>query len=877
MKMMRTLLLTCLLTLFAWQISAQAPVKIYSGESVPTAQGWTEQKLDATINDLAAPTTQAAASGVLKLTSTNAANQFSQLNWYKTGLDLGFSTGFTIEIKAKVTSADKTGAFNIQGFDKAGKGFRIGILSNAVTEQTDPFVATNVLATGLTNGDGFHIYRIVVAPNSEAKVYRDGVALGTFQLKTFQFDNIVENGGFEDDEFPDFISNAQMTLVTDPEKVRFGEQALELYNEGFVTNEWSYIEGARTREFALKPETKYELYITRRRTFAEPYCWRDLGAFYDFQKGTLGLKGENVDDRNTNVTFGSCNDDVWLTHPQDFTTPPEAKTIRLEFPTWIRDGNKFEVSTSLDNVILREKPTLEVVPAPERLQIPTLPAGITNLIKNGDFEDITINNDGTPYEWALASNGGETENIPAEFNELWNGEVRIQDQNKPDDFNGGDEFYAHSGTKCFRFSTLNMDGQGKGRNFDYAIELEAGKTYCFNFWHRSPKWDDWGWMRVRIGDDVIWGHELKGRNNHWANANLIFTTTAENKTLHIYTDSDSHGDWWNIYLDDLVLYEVPAGTSTDPQISGKTNLIANGDFENTSLGNDGKPYTWALASGSEGDDDNYPVAWSDMWGAYVRLQDKQKIHDTGNQWSNSGNNSLRFSYLNDRGKAQEFEGISGDVEPNAYRTNMNFVKELEPNKTYTFVFWIKTANYPDRGWLFVNCGERRIWEEELSTKYINWTRQSVTFSTTESDRSLRMYTELSGWYNFYIDDVFLFEEDEYIPPTGVDSYLAFGKSTGTSSTDVEIEYITLSRDETGLQPIKTAANLRIYPNPVVDGILTIDNIQSLNGKIEIYSIVGTLVKIYNVTGSTTTINVSSLATGTYIVRVDGKSARMLKK
>jgi len=49
------------------------------------------------------------------------------------------------------------------------------------------------------------------------------------------------------------------------------------------------------------------------------------------------------------------------------------------------------------------------------------------------------------------------------------------------------------------------------------------------------------------------------------------------------------------------------------------------------------------------------------------------------------------------------------------------------------------------------------------------------------------------------------------------------------------------------------------------------------GQIEVYSIVGTLVKTYNITGVTTTIDVSTLPAGTYIVKADGKNTVMLKK
>lgn len=1014
----KTLLFTCALPLFAWQSFAQSPVTVYSGASVPTEQGWNESKLDATVNDLAAPTTATVESGVLKLTSTNAANQFSERKWIKSDLDFNLNTGFTLEIKAKITVADKTGAFNIQGYDKTGKGFRIGILSNAVTEQTNPFAATKVLASDITNGDGFHIFRIACSPLGVAAVYRDNVLLGTFPLTTFQFDNIIENGGFEDADYPDFASNGILSRVTDPKLKRYGNFALEMNSDGKVTNGYSNIEGAHTREIPVKPNTDYDISITRRRTANEPWAWRDMGAFYDFNKGCIGLKGINEDGRDEarRPMFASVNDRVWQVHNQSITTPADAKTIRFEFPSWERDGNKRSVTSSFDNFTFREKVTNTVGATPN----PTagfpevvLHEGYVNLIQNGGFEDHTINHDGSEYIWALSNEADANNNEPVALNPLWNGNVRIQKNDKPDDQLGGQ--WARSGTSSLRFSTL---GNG-ANNFDFTKELEAGKTYRFNFWHRNPHWNDYGWIRVKIGDQIIWGHQLGGRNNVWANCDLVFTTSEANKTLHLYSTSDTHGGWMNIFFDDLVLYEMAETTLVDTQIQGKTNLIANGDFEDVNLGNDGQPYTWALASEYSGDDDNYPVKYSEMWGSYVRLQDKQKITDTGLIWAHSGSKALRFSYLDDYGKAQAFEGLANDVLPNAYRTNLDFKKELEPNKTYTFVFWLKTSNYGDRGRIAVANGDKLLWEEELSTKYINWTRQSITFSTTASNRTLRLFTKFTGWFNFYLDDLFLFEEDVYVPAPESDgnAYLAFGKSTGASSTDVEVEYIKVDNtgsyihtavfnsnggsavasqvvDGTVTEPVNPTKNgyqfagwyanlvlttaydfntpvtndlvlyakwneeytitfnldggigitdstytveseaivlplptkegfnfvgwydnselsgtpitsvpqgstgdkefwakweiatnvndvrkesLNLYPNPVTDGLLTIDNIQSTDKMIEVYNVLGVRTGLYDIKGSKTEIDLSVLPAGTYIIRVDGQTARILKK
>ena len=119
--------------------NAQVLDTIYNATSLlPTAAGWNELKLDATINTSAAAVSQLNEDGVLKLRAVDSNNKCSQLGWYKTGLGLNLSTGYTIEIKAKVNNSAGNGSFNIQGFDNEGKGFRLGIYNNYLKNQSNP-------------------------------------------------------------------------------------------------------------------------------------------------------------------------------------------------------------------------------------------------------------------------------------------------------------------------------------------------------------------------------------------------------------------------------------------------------------------------------------------------------------------------------------------------------------------------------------------------------------------------------------------------------------------------------------------------------------------------------------------------------------------
>ena len=894
---MRTFIFYSFLACFVFtcaQGNAQSLKKIYSGKDSPTQTGWTELKMDKTISPAteavatATPTvaTVALPDGVLQLRSTtnaanaaNAADQFSQLGWYKTDLKLNLQTGYTIEIKAKITDASKYGAFNIQGFDNFGKGFRIGIYKNALAESTNPLAATNVLKSGLTNDDKFHTYRITVNPDRMVTIYRDIDSIGTFPISDFYFDNIIENGGFEDGGdvmdnavfFPDFRSNSLLYRTVDPVGIKkpdegyvdvpfvhSGNYALIMNNDGKheVNDASAYdpanSERARTRDIPVKTNTKYDISIARCRIWDRNWDWRDMGAFWDFQSGTQ----TGVDNRNDNAlgNFPSANDNWWQIHNQTITTPAAdaekvAGSIRFEFPSWVRDGGG--IKTAFDDFYIKENLGLTVGQEVSNMADPVLPDKYVNLIANGGFEDWTMNNDGTtPYEWALSNPDDAENNEPTAFNPVWNGLVRIQRNDKPNDEIGGQ--WAHSGQSSMRFTTL---GNPSNRTFAFTKELEANKSYRFNFWHRNPHWGETAWLKVKVGDNVIWGERLGNDDNVWANADMTFTTTTENRILSLYLE-DYCCDWYNFFLDDLVLIEIST-PGPDPLLVGKENLIKNGDFENDMLGNDGKPYMWALASDFGPGDNDYPVAWSDVWGAYVRLQDQQKVQDTGLNWAHSGTKSLRISYLN-----KEDKTITGSINagtPDALNQNINFQMNLDPDQTYTFVFWIKTANYNDKGDLMIANDGILLWKQQLSTKYINWSRQSVTFTTTKADHTLRMYTTFTSWCNFYLDDLFLYKEAKTTPLSAEDTYLFFGKSMGTESANVDIEYVAIDNTGTGIKQIAPAPVNNLKVNSSNSNL----SFKAINPAfVQVYTITGQLVDQLNVKKEASI----ALPQGIYIVK-----------
>jgi uncharacterized repeat protein (TIGR02543 family) len=79
----------------------------------------------------------------------------------------------------------------------------------------------------------------------------------------------------------------------------------------------------------------------------------------------------------------------------------------------------------------------------------------------------------------------------------------------------------------------------------------------------------------------------------------------------------------------------------------------------------------------------------------------------------------------------------------------------------------------------------------------------------------------------------------------------------------------------GLDAMNVA--LRLYPNPVVNGTLAIHNILTDKGKIDVYNVLGTLASSHEITDNTTVIDISALPAGTYIVKVNGRMAKIVKK
>jgi uncharacterized repeat protein (TIGR02543 family) len=94
-------------------------------------------------------------------------------------------------------------------------------------------------------------------------------------------------------------------------------------------------------------------------------------------------------------------------------------------------------------------------------------------------------------------------------------------------------------------------------------------------------------------------------------------------------------------------------------------------------------------------------------------------------------------------------------------------------------------------------------------------------------------------------------------------------------------YDLLTLCESGSSAVKEtvkAIDVTLYPNPVVNGELTIDNEQWKSGEpVEIYNMSGALVSTHLTTGRQTTLNISALPVATYVIKVGHYIGKFVKR
>jgi hypothetical protein len=135
-------------------------------------------------------------------------------------------------------------------------------------------------------------------------------------------------------------------------------------------------------------------------------------------------------------------------------------------------------------------------------------------------------------------------------------------------------------------------------------------------------------------------------------------------------------------------------------------------------------------------------------------------------------------------------------------------------------------------------------------------------------------------YTWYANGTQLYKGSEaglWVKPTVTTTYIC--KQQVCSAITYDTCVVKVLPKIVGISPSPALPNgegVRIYPNPVVDGVLNIESAEQID-KIEIYDVIGDKVKELPVIGSQFTVNLSELPKGVYFVRLYSKGFQTMRK
>lgn len=575
MKSKKTIFLACSLFLICTLGYGQAPQNVFSGTSMPDTQGWRQMRFDSSMpweqaakDLLVAPSEISAVAGTaLKLKVNEVSGLFSQYGWFKPNVGFSPATGFTVIFKAKVINATP-GSFNVSGIG-GGKGFRLELSNSLLTEHANPLDTTRVLSNADAT-DGFHTYRVVVAPDEKVRVWRDDVLLGSVPLQSFKTDNILNDGGFEkgtlttEHGWNTTVEDrpGTLTISNDPAHVQTGKYGL-FVDKGTFKNEF----------IPVKSEAAYDVSFWAKNIFYgdEDGSWRDINGWFD-PAGSRVMYGV-VDKANKNWKYYET---------QNMPGGGGYERFILETPTGAANTNRL----ALDNVYFSEK----IMPS-------RIPIGAVNLFPNGDFEDpdfdyfpagdarndtSIVNPDNYRQFLVYYPGWDETTQANAQYDwdetpfwhPFWGARVRVQFKRQGNGESGN--HWARSGRyslryfNCFSntvpYATDFSAARSQGRNsiLNAQVELEVGKTYTFSFWYHFAQWGgDHLKMHVNNGNNQLWYKDVNNSDfPQWKNIIVTFTTDADNHTLRFFTENTNEKSGWDewgdpglLYFDDFFLFE----------------------------------------------------------------------------------------------------------------------------------------------------------------------------------------------------------------------------------------------------------------------------------------------------------------------------------
>ena len=353
----------------------------------------------------------------------------------------------------------------------------------------------------------------------------------------------------------------------------------------------------------------------------------------------------------------------------------------------------------------------------------------------------------------------------------------------------------------------------KGRHTYRPIPMKPGARYDMSYWAKTVHYEDNEWRDVNgwldpVSEKAFCGVMQKD-NPDW----LLYDQTHPNRgdaprdfnwtggggvyqyNLELWVNEDLRTN--QSAFDDFLLTERVVPTRIP---EGAVNLFPNGDFEDPNFNRyfpegDARNDTLFVSNA----DDNRAPDWHPFWGARVRLQYEVQPdnRESGRNFSRSGTYSLR--YFNCFGHDTQY-GVDVDKdfdEQRGYNCNLNANLDLQTNKTYTFSFWYHFAAWGgDHLILVIKNGDNELFRRTIDNSiFPDWVNATLSFATTAENHTLRILTERDRDTPgvLYLDDLFLFEGSPL--PEFDNTYLFFGKPTGTEGVDAEIQ--SVSYDNTG--------------------------------------------------------------------------------
>jgi hypothetical protein len=203
----------------------------------------------------------------------------------------------------------------------------------------------------------------------------------------------------------------------------------------------------------------------------------------------------------------------------------------------------------------------------------------------------------------------------------------------------------------------------------------------------------------------------------------------------------------------------------------------------------------------------------------------------------SQNFRLSFSEVSAAGPLDEFEIVG-----------YNFVKNIEGDSAFT---WKRITNDLDAAWESAICDNISCWSVETSRN---------TFYIREGDSSI-------------LDAHF------YIYNTNGEGIVQLAVWAGADSSNADTVTYRAGTWAANFKKILAEKKFNVYPNPAKDR-LTLEFEAVVPVKVEIYDVLGKNMAVYEHQGSNSSIDVSFLPNGLYIVKVyeNGKAySRTFKK